>query len=61
MKKTIVTIVAIAILTTVYVFLTNQDNPDRMRYLSYLSQFNKPVPNDSELFYRTQIFLQNIR
>ena len=53
-------LIAVAALLAVGVMLYSwqpEHNQEEVQYLNYLSQYNKPVPKDSELHYRIKIFM----
>jgi len=64
MNKSILVLIAIFAAAGILFSLepnTPSQSSNEVKYLAYLKQFNKPIPNDNELFYRTSIFAEFVK
>ncbi len=61
MNKSHIAIVAVLIAAAAILYsLEPAQNSQTTQYLSYLRQFNKPIPSAQELIYRARIFSEYV-
>ena len=57
MNKGLIAVVALLTVGVILFSWQPEHNQEEKQYLSYLSQYNKPVPKGNELHYRIKIFM----